>query len=61
MDGEDGAAPGAAVRKERGGHTLADHLEALASAGMVEADTPWRLLSTVLVLARRPESVVPPA
>ncbi len=39
--------------KERGSHTLADHLDALASVGLVESDTPWRLLSTVLVLARR--------
>ncbi|MDP9429022.1 MAG: hypothetical protein M3Q47_09175 [Actinomycetota bacterium] len=40
--------------KERGSHTLADHLDALASAGFPHVDTPWRLLATVLVLAQRP-------
>ncbi len=40
--------------KNRGAHTRAAHLDALAAAGLVEADTPWRLLSTVLLLARRP-------
>lgn len=39
--------------KERGGHTLGVHLDALAEAGLVDADTPWRLLATVLLLARR--------
>lgn len=50
-DGTDSSASG---RKERGGHTLADHLQALASVGLVEADTPWRLLATVLLVARSP-------
>ncbi len=40
--------------KNRGNHTLEGHLGALAAAGLTEADTPWRLLSTVLLLARRP-------
>jgi hypothetical protein len=40
--------------KNRGAHTLEAHLDALTAAGLVEADTPWRLLSTVLLLARRP-------
>jgi SAM-dependent methyltransferase len=44
----------AAAAKERGGHTVGTHLDALSSAGLVDADTPWRLLSTVLLLARRP-------
>lgn len=44
----------AAAAKERGGHTVRTHLDALASAGLTDADTPWRLLSTVLLLARRP-------
>jgi SAM-dependent methyltransferase len=39
--------------KDRGGHTLEVHLDALADAGLVEAGTPWRLLATVLLLARR--------
>ena len=39
--------------KERGGHSLEVHLSALAAAGLAEADTPWRLLATVLLLARR--------
>lgn len=39
--------------KERGGHSLDVHLGALAEAGLTEADTPWRLLATVLLLARR--------
>lgn len=45
---------GPARTKNRGSHTLGDHLAALAAAGWSEADTPWRLLSTVLLLARRP-------
>jgi SAM-dependent methyltransferase len=45
--------------KNRGSHTVEMHLDALAAAGLVEADIPWRLLSTVLLLARRPAS--PPA
>ena len=32
----------------------AAHLDALRDVGLTEADTPWRLLSTVLLLARRP-------
>jgi SAM-dependent methyltransferase len=42
--------------KNRGSHTVEAHLDALAAAGLIEADTPWRLLSTVLLLARRPSS-----
>ena len=42
--------------KNRGSHTLRAHLDALAAAGLTEADTPWRLLATVLLLARRPTS-----
>ncbi len=40
--------------KDRGSHTLADHLDGLAAAGFAHGDTPWRLLATVLVLAQRP-------
>lgn len=40
--------------KNRGSHTLGAHLDAVTAAGFVDADTPWRLLSTVLLLARRP-------
>jgi SAM-dependent methyltransferase len=43
--------------KDRGSHTVESHLGALAAAGLSEVDMPWRLLSTVLLLARRP--VVP--
>jgi predicted methyltransferase len=39
--------------KDRGGHTLEAHREALAAAGLTETDTPWRMLATVLLLARR--------
>jgi SAM-dependent methyltransferase len=42
--------------KNRGSHTVEAHLDALAAAGLIEADTPWRLLATVLLLARRPAS-----
>jgi len=42
--------------KNRGIHTVEAHLEGLAAAGLTEADTPWRLLSTVLLLAQRPAS-----
>jgi SAM-dependent methyltransferase len=45
---------GRARAKNRGPHTLEAHLDAVTAAGLVEADTPWRLLSTVLLLARRP-------
>ena len=51
-DSSDSTAPVRA--KKRGSHTVEAHLAALAAAGLTEADTPWRLLSTVLVLARRP-------
>ena len=44
----------APVRKTRGSHPLEVHLDALREAGLTEADTPWRLLATVLLLARRP-------
>ena len=40
--------------KDRGGHRLEAHLELLAASGLTDVDTPWRLLSTVLVMARRP-------
>jgi hypothetical protein len=43
-----------AVRKDRGGHAIETHLESLAATGLTDVDTPWRLLSTVLLLARRP-------
>lgn len=44
----------APVRKKRGTHTVEEHLGALHAAGLTDADTPWRLLATVLLLARRP-------
>lgn len=44
----------APVRKNRGSHTAEAHLKALEAARMTEADIPWRLLATVLLLARRP-------
>lgn len=40
--------------KNRGSHTVEAHRDALGAAGLTEADTPWRLLATVLLLARRP-------
>jgi SAM-dependent methyltransferase len=40
--------------KNRGSHTVQAHLAALQASGFTDADTPWRLLSTVLLLARRP-------
>jgi hypothetical protein len=45
-----GSAPG----KDRGSHTLEAHLDALSAAGFTDVGTPWRLLSTVLLLARTP-------
>lgn len=48
---------GPARAKNRGSHTVGAHLEALAAAEFREVDVPWRLLATVLLLARRP---VPP-
>jgi hypothetical protein len=50
-DGIDGG--GRAPGKDRGSHPLEAHVEALAAAGFPEVGTPWRLLSTVLLLARR--------
>ena len=50
-DESDTCAP---VHKDRGSHTVEAHLDALDAAGLTDADTPWRLLSTVLVVARRP-------
>jgi SAM-dependent methyltransferase len=41
-------------RKDRGGHSVVAHLDAVGSAGLTDAEIPWRLLSTVLLLARRP-------
>lgn len=38
--------------KQRGNATLSDHTRALAEAGLAEADVPWRLLATVLLVAR---------
>ena len=46
--------PGTA-KKDRGGHRLETHVELLAAAGLTDVDTPWRLLSTVLLMARRPD------
>ena len=57
-DGTDAPAQGP---KERGGHRLEDHLSALTSAGLVDPGIPWRLLSTVLLLARVPASDGGPA
>lgn len=48
------AAGSGGAGKDRGSHTLRAHLDALAGAGFTEMDTPWRLLSTVLLMARRP-------
>jgi SAM-dependent methyltransferase len=48
------ASRGSAPGKDRGSHTLAAHLEALSAAGFTDVGTPWRLLSTVLLLARSP-------
>jgi trans-aconitate methyltransferase len=31
------------------------HLQAMSAAGLVHADTPWRLLMTALMMARKPE------
>ncbi len=53
-DSSESSAPARA--KNRGSHTVEAHLDALAAAGLTEADTPWRLLATVLLLARRPPS-----
>ncbi len=52
----EGAGEGQAAgkAKDRGGHRLETHLELLAATGLTDVDTPWRLLSTVLVMARRP-------
>ena len=50
-DQSDTCAP---VRKKRGSHTVEAHLDALQAAGLTDVDTPWRLLSTVLLVARRP-------
>ena len=51
----DGTGTSGPVRtKNRGSHTVEAHLHALATAGLTEADMPWRLLATVLLLARRP-------
>lgn len=44
------------ARKDRGSHRIETHLAALASAGFHEADVPWRLLATALLLARRTAS-----
>jgi SAM-dependent methyltransferase len=46
--------PGPVRAKNRGSHTVESHLAALADAGLSEVDMPWRLLATVLFLARRP-------
>ena len=50
----------APVRKKRGSHTLGAHLGALQAAGLTDVDTPWRLLSTILLLARCPPAPGPP-
>jgi SAM-dependent methyltransferase len=52
-EGADGGQQ-AAKAKDRGGHRLETHLELLAATGLTDLDTPWRLLSTVLLMARRP-------
>ena len=51
---EESEAAGPPARKDRGGHRLERHRELLAASGFSDVDTPWRLLSTVLLLARRP-------
>lgn len=50
---EGAASPSPSHQKERPGHRIDAHLAALAGAGLDEADIPWRLLSTALILARR--------
>lgn len=44
----------APVCKNRGSHSVEAHVATLEAAGLSEIATPWRLLSTVLLLARRP-------
>ena len=54
-DGGAGTPSAGKAKKDRGGHRLETHVELLAAAGFADVDTPWRLLSTVLLMARRPD------
>jgi hypothetical protein len=50
----DGTTDAGPTRTDRGGHRCSTHDDALLAAGFDEVATPWQLLSTVLLMARRP-------